>query len=151
MLTGPLISFGAEEKMSDGITDFDLVIKDNLISLNAKDVSLKRIIEEIGRRMNIEVDARITDDEKVSEQFDRLTLEDTLKRLSSNYAYLIDSQKEQGRIKRIVLLSRGKGKVSPPVQTQSAPGRRTTVEKSESRPEPFKFTFDPAKYLDKGK
>jgi hypothetical protein len=42
-------------------TDFVLTIKDNLISLEAKDASLKEILEEIGRRMKVDVVAGIPD------------------------------------------------------------------------------------------
>jgi hypothetical protein len=65
---------------------------------NAKDASLKAIVEDLGRRMDIEVDAQNTEDEKVIEQFNRLPLEDVLKRLRANCACLQNSEKEEGKI-----------------------------------------------------
>ncbi|RJQ46342.1 MAG: hypothetical protein C4538_07005 [Nitrospiraceae bacterium] len=114
-------------------TDFDLVIRDGFISLNARDASLKKIAEEIGRRMGIKVDVHIAEDEKITEQFDRLPLEEALKRVSANYAYLLNSEKEKGKIIRIVLLKKGhEGKVAA-----SRPDQKKQPQ------EPFKFEFDP--------
>jgi hypothetical protein len=149
-----ILSAEAETK-KEGSKDFDLVIQDDLISLDARDASLKEIVEEIGRRMDIEVDAQIGEDEKVTEQFEKLSLEEALDRLSANYAYLLDPDKEKGKIKKIVLLSKGsegKGMImsrpSPTTQSQQVEEK---AEQTEERPEPFKFEFDPSKYLDKGK
>ena len=44
--------------------DFVLTIKDNLISLKAKYSPLIEILEEIGRKMNIEVLALLPEQEK---------------------------------------------------------------------------------------
>lgn len=129
-------------------TDFDLVIKDKLISLNSKDASLKQIVEEIGRRMDIRVDVHAAEDEKITEQFERLSLEDALKRLSVNYVYLINSEKEKGKTARIVLLKKGtkeKGSVQPIVTAQ---GSQKEMSK---KPEPFKFEFDPSGHMKDGK
>jgi hypothetical protein len=127
------------------------VIKKGLISLDAKNASLKEITEEIGRKMDIEVDAQIGEEESVTEKFERLTLEDALDRLSANYAYLLDSEKKKGKIKKIVLLSKGSegkemvvSKPAPPSQSQHGEEK---AEQAEERPEPFKFEFDPSKYL----
>ena len=79
-----------------------------VISLNANNASLKDVIEDIGRRMDIDVEVVSTVDEKITEKFDGLSLETALERLSANYAYILDSEKEDGKIRKIVLLSRGK-------------------------------------------
>ena len=129
-------------------TGFDLVIKDNLISLNAKDASLKQIVEEIGRRMDIKVDAHIAEDEKITEKFERLTLEDALKRLSVNYVYLLNSEKEKGKIARIVLLKKGTKEKGSGQSIMTARESQKDVSK---KPEPFKFEFDPSEVKKDGK
>ena len=129
-------------------TAFDLVIKDDLISLSAKDASLKQIVEEIGRRMDIKVDVHIADDEKITEQFDRLPLEDALKRLSANYVYLLNSEKEKGKTARIVFLKKGIKEKGSGQSTMTARESQKDVSK---KPEPFKFEFDPSEVKKEGK
>src|SRR5262249_41438326 len=70
--------------------DFVLTVKDNLISLKAKDASLKEILEEIGRMMKIDVIAGIPDTTKITE-FENLSVEEAVNRLSRNYSYVMDS------------------------------------------------------------
>ena len=95
---------------AESIADFVLTIKDSLISLTAKDASLKEIVEEIGRRMKIEVLADISEEEeKITIGFDKLSLGDAIKRLSTSYAYVWNSEKEEGKITKIVLFARGEG------------------------------------------
>lgn len=94
----PSVLFGGEadvkpEAKSEGKADFFLTIKDNLISLNAKDALLKEVIEEIGRRMKIEVIAHIPEEEKVTIEFEGLSIRDAIERVSTNYVYLMDSEK----------------------------------------------------------
>lgn len=150
---------------SESKANFVLTIKENLISLKANDVSLKEILEEIGHRMKIEVDAHIPEEEKITIEFDKLSLEDAIKRLSTNYVYFMDSKKEEGRITKIVLLPKGEGTVlsipaikEPEViegQKVVRPESSTIREKSQQpkteetgkeespHPEPFKFEFNP--------
>jgi len=135
----------AAEKM-ERETAFDLAIKDNLISLNANDASLKHIVNEIGRRMDIKVDVHIAEDEKITEKFDRLPLEEALKRLSANYVYLINSEK--GKAARIVLLKKGtmeKRRV-PPVMAARGSQKGTS-----KKPEPFKLEFNDSDLMKDGK
>ncbi len=92
-------------------TDYVLKIEKGLITLVAKDASLKQIVEEIGREMNIEVGALLSQDDRVTAEFQALPLEDALKRLSSNYyVYLSDTGKDKDKISKIVLLPKGDGK-----------------------------------------
>ena len=151
------------EAESESRADFVLTIKDSLISLTAKDASLKEITEEIGRRMKIEVVADISEEEKITIRFDKLSLEDAIKRLKTSYAYVWNSEKEGGKITKIVLLPEGKGTaVSRPttkestveeekrlVKPESSAGKKIASEKS-PRPEPFKFEFDPSEFVGKG-
>ncbi len=169
LLIIPSALFGGEadgnpEAKSEDKADFVLTINEGLISLNAKNASLKEIVEEIGRRMKIEVDAHIPKDEKVTLEFEKLSLEDAIKRLSTNYVCLMDSKKEEGRITKIVLLPKGEGTVlSIPVtkepeviegqkvvRPESALREKSTQPKPEEavkekspHPEPFKFEFNP--------
>ena len=143
---------------------FVLTIKDSLISLTARDASLKEITEEIGRRMKIEVVADISEEEKITIRFDKLSLEDAIKKLRTSYAYVWNSEKEKGKITKIVLLPEGKGTVlSRPttkesevkgekrlVKSESSAGKKIASEKS-PRPETFKFEFDPSEFMEEGK
>ena len=59
----PFFLLGSETNQNKtmGILDkgkYELSVKDNLVSLHAEDAFLKKILEDIGQRMNIEVFAR---------------------------------------------------------------------------------------------
>ena len=86
--------------------DFVLTVKDNLISLKAKDASLKEVLEEIGRKMNIEVLALLPEQEKITTEFETLPLEEAIERLIRNYPHLIVSQEGDRRITRIIALQK---------------------------------------------
>jgi len=169
LLIIPASLFGKEadkkyEAQAKSKSDFVLTIKDSLISLTAKDASLKKIAEEIGRRMKFEVVADISEEEKITIRFDKLSLEDAIKRLRTSYAYVWNSEKEGGKITKIVLLPEGKGTVpSMPtikesevkgekrlVKSESSAGKKIASEKS-PRSEPFKFEFDPSEFVGTGK
>ncbi|MDL2121573.1 MAG: hypothetical protein LWX51_00510 [Deltaproteobacteria bacterium] len=169
LLITPNSLFGGEadkksEVKAESRTDFVLTIKNSLISLTAKDASLKQIVDQIGRRMKIEVVADISEEEKITICFDRLSLEDAVKRLRTSYAYVWNSEKEEWKITKIVLLPEGKGTVlSKPttkesevkgekrlVKSESSVGKKAAREKL-PRPEPFKFEFDPSEFVEEGK
>jgi hypothetical protein len=78
---------------------FLLTIQDELISLSAKDASLKGIIEELGRRMTIPVTASIPDAVQVTIEFERLSLPEVLKQFGRyvNYAYV--QRREDGALR----------------------------------------------------
>ena len=131
---------------------YELSIKDNLITLNAEDAFLKKILEDIGQRMNIEVFAQLPDEDKITIQFANLPLEEVLKKFKTNYALVTDSKDTSGNIKRIVVVPKGKQarlslrefeRKEPEVNTGVA-GEKTSM------PEPFKFEFDPTKSLQRG-
>jgi type II secretory pathway component GspD/PulD (secretin) len=137
-------------------TDFVLTVKDNLISLDAKDASLKEIVEEIGRQMKINVVANISEKEKVTTKFDKLSLKDAIHRLReyADIIYLKDSGKEKGKITKVMVFPKRKGEViSKPtkeegsVKSESKKGEETV--KGSPQPEPFKFEFDPSKFEEK--
>ena len=99
------------ESKSESKADFVLTIKDGLISLNANDASLKEIVEEIGSRMKIEVVANIPEKEKITIEFDKLSVEDAIKRLReyADIVYVKDSEKEKAKITKIMVFPKGKG------------------------------------------
>ena len=66
---------------------YELSIKDNLISLYAEDAFLKKILEDIGHKMNIEVFASIPAEDKITIQFANLPLEESLKKFKTNDCY----------------------------------------------------------------
>jgi len=115
LLMIPTILFGGEadkkpERNSESQADYILMVKESLISLKAKDASLKEILEEIGRRLNIEVVANILKEEKITIEFDKLYLGDALKRFKTSYAYITESEKEKGKITKITVVPKGLGK-----------------------------------------
>ena len=162
LLITPNSLFGGEadkkyEVQAESRADFVLTIKDSLISLTAKDASLKEIVEEIGRRMKIEVVADISEEEKITIRFDKLSLEDAIKRLRTSYAYVWNSEKEEGKITKIVLLPEGKGTAVSTIKEEKKLVKSESRAKKEAakeklpRPEPFKFEFDPSEFMEEGK
>lgn len=120
---------------------FILTTNDNLLSLRARDASLKEILEAIGRRMKIEVAGNIPEGERITMAFDKLNLEDAIKSLSKNYTFVKESGKEKERTMKITILAEGRSRKELP---QPAP--EETVEEKPTRPEPFKFEFDPSEF-----
>ena len=128
-------------------TNFTLIVKDDLISLDSKEASLKEIVEEIGRRMDIEVDAHISKDEKVTQKFEKLLLVDALKKLSSNYGYIVNTEQNKKKVVKVFVLL--KGKPAPDQKPSKPEVIEENVEVEKSEPKHFKFEFDPSEYLNK--
>ena len=93
--------------------DFVLTVNGNLISLQAKDASLKDVLEEIGRKINIEVFALLSEQEKTTVGFENLPLKEAIERLIRNYPHLIVSQEGDSRITRIIALQKSLDTVLP--------------------------------------
>ena len=141
-------------------TDFDLTVKEDLITLKARDASLKEILEEIGREMGIEVVATIPVEDKITLEFDMLPLEDALKRFKTNYALVTDSKRNKGKITKMLVVPTGTeiGQYPHPTAKSEERARQKPEEddpsigdekrdqKTSSRPEPFKFEFDPSQF-----
>jgi hypothetical protein len=123
---------------------YELSIKDNLISRNAEDSFLKKILEDIGQRMNIEVFASIPAESKITIQFANLPLEESLKKFKTNYALVTDSEDKNGNIKRIVVVAEGQqANLSlNEVRKDQPEVNEVVAEEKTSKPEPFKFEFD---------
>ena len=114
LLMMPTILFGGKadnkpERNSESQADYILTIKGNLISLKAKNASVKDILEEIGRRMKIEVVANISREEKITVELGMMYLGDAIKRFRTNYAYITESEEEKGKITKIVVVPKGLG------------------------------------------
>ncbi len=97
----------AEEELERN-TDFDLSIKGGNISLSANDASLKEILKEIGQRIKVEVVGNIPEGEKVSVEFDKLSIVEVLEKLVINYGYITESEGGEKKITKIIVLPRGK-------------------------------------------
>ncbi len=126
---------------------FRLTVVEGYLSLEAKEASVAKIFEEVGRQMGIAVDIRIGSEEKITIEFDKLPLEDLINRLGKNtsYWYVKDSL-AQGGISKLVLLPNGKGILAPsPSATEITVGKN----KKSPQPEPFKFEFDPSETMKK--
>ena len=119
---------------------FTLTIEGNLISLTARDASIKAILEELGRRMNIAVVAAIPAEETITTEFNRLPLKEALNKLSQNHAYVTDSAKDTGQITKIMVTPDRKG-----LARAGSAANKSTREVAVSQPEPFRFEFDPLK------
>jgi len=128
--------------------EYKLLVKENLITLNAEDAFLKKILEDIGQKMNIEVFARIPTEDKITIQFANLTLEEALKKFKTNYALVTDSKDKNGNIKRIVVVPEGQqaNLFLKDVKKGEPKVKNGIAEEKTSRPEPFKFEFDPSKF-----
>lgn len=126
-----------------------LTTNDSLLSLRARDASLKEILEAIGQRMKIEVVGKIPEEERITVAFDQLPLEDAMKRLSKNCAYIKESGKEERRITKIIILPEGKTREVVAREGLPQPPLEETAEEDPA-PEPFKFEFDPSEFA-KGK
>lgn len=168
LLITPNNTFGGEgerkpEGKPAGKADFVLTVKDNLISLRAKDASLKEVLEEIGRKMKIDVLASIPENQKITAEFEKLSVEEAVNRLTTNYSFVMDSTKGERRITKVVILHQGRETaLSRPTAQESAIKKEEKAVKPETiivreeafrkespPPEPFKFEFDPSKYGEK--
>ncbi|MGE5444652.1 MAG: hypothetical protein ACM3SR_08640 [Ignavibacteriales bacterium] len=150
----PSTLFGLESikksESSNSKSNFTLTVKNNLISLNAMNASIKDIVEEIGRRMNIDLIANIPEDKKVSIRFDVLSLKDAIERLRgyAGIVYFKDSRSK--RITKMMVFPKRKGGELP--KSAKEEGSVKTESKAEQtlketrQPEPFKFEFNPYKY-----
>jgi hypothetical protein len=107
--------------------DFVITVKNNLISLKAKDASLKEVLEEIGRKTKIDVVAGIPDTKKITAKFENLPIEEAVNRLTTNYSYVMDSTNGETKIIKIIVLEKGKE------TTLSTP--RTKKEEQSIKPE----------------
>jgi hypothetical protein len=68
--------------------------------------------------MTIDVLASIPDDQKITTEFENLSIEEAVKRLSTNYSYVMDSTKGERKITEIIVLAKSEGTaVSRPMES----------------------------------
>ncbi len=142
LLVLPMALFGGKsegkiERKSEEKAGFELMVKDGLISLSAKDASLKEVIEELGNSMKIDVIGNIPEEEKISAKFEEVSLKDALEKLSSNHGFLMDSDYGNSKIAKIIILPKGK-------ESRVQEIERTIPVKHE----PFEFEFDPMEHME---
>jgi len=141
LLIIPTILSGMEvNKKSESHSEYILKVKGDHISLKAKDASLKDILEEIGRRMKIEVIANITREQKITIELDMMYLGDALKRFKTNYAYITKTEKQKGNITKIVVVPKGGEKILP---NKSEYNPQPPIQKFEHEPQPPMQKYDP--------
>ena len=139
---------------------FQVKVSNGNLSLEAKDAPLAKVFEEIGKQAGIMVEGNIGPTETVTMRFEKVPLEEGIKRLSNNVTILYGAKpNEKGhRITKIVVLSEDKRKATRSEETKAPtekPTQKAAVEKASKAsaptqpPEPFKFEFDPTKSLSK--
>jgi hypothetical protein len=141
--------------------DVVLTVQEGILSLRARDASLKSIFEAIGRQLHIEVVARIPADERITIAFEQLSLTEALKRfrLSVNYLVLEDGAKAPGTIRKLIVDSkRLAGTPSRPTAQDGdalappEPGQRPApTPEAPARAKPFSFEFDPTAVGERGR
>ena len=148
--------------------NFVLTVEANRLSLEAQDASLRAILEEIGRKMQIEVLGEIPAQETITAKFRNLPLEQALHRLSSNFGYQMKSEEGAQEISKIFILPKGTGPANAiSTMEEVGPGKEIVTSNSDhviqagrakeneadqekpTRPAPFKFEFDPSAMLGK--
>jgi hypothetical protein len=126
---------------------FVLTVHEQRLSLRAREASLTAILTQIGRELGIDVVAHLPEDETITVAFDDLPVVEALKKLSTNYAYVVDTAKADNRITKIVIFS--KGETAPRPSASLPPDAQST--ESSARPAPFRFEFDPSQGRPQGK
>ena len=94
---------------------FVLTVQDSPLSLRAQDASLKAILEAIGRELAIRVVAHLSVHDKITVQYDRLSLTEALQRLHTNYASVMEGQK----VVKLIVLSSGQERLREPESRRS--------------------------------
>ncbi len=123
---------------------FVLTIQNQRLSLEAEHASVQAILEEIGRRMNIEVVGQLPAQEQITLTFAQLSLEEALGRLGryTNYVYLTRAVNAPERINKIMIFP--KRETTVPASQPGQVGVKTEERKPTSHPEPLHFEFDPS-------
>jgi type II secretory pathway component GspD/PulD (secretin) len=143
LLVAVIVAAQAAEKTAASKTPqslFQVKVSNGSLSLEARDAPLAKVFEEIGKQAGITVESNFDPAERVSMRFEKVPLEEGIKRLSNNVTIHYD---KGHRITKIVVLAEDKRQIT---RSQDA----KTAQPSKPRgPEPFKFEFDPAKAIKK--
>jgi hypothetical protein len=113
-------------------------------------------LEEIGRQMKIDVAANVPDQERVTLEFEKLSIEEAVNKLSRNYLFVTDSVKGEKKIAKIIVVEAGnETALSRPTVKEfvikkeersvkpESKVKEKSVQKKSPTPERFKFEFDP--------
>jgi hypothetical protein len=139
---------------------FQVQIIDGTLSLEANQVPLIQVFQEIGKQAKITFDSNIGPEETITIHLYRVPLEEGIKQLAKNVTvfYTENPRDKSRRITRVVVLSErkepgpGQPKTSlQPEKVKEPVPQATTINKPAPQPEPFKFEFDPAKSAEKEK
>jgi hypothetical protein len=131
---------------------FQVKASKGYLSVDAREAPLTKIFEEIGKQAGIVVESGIGPEQKITIQFDRVPLEDAIKKLSKNVSifYTQDPKDNRPRIVRVAVLPEGK-QLAPPLSRPAAPAQASKTKEPAPKPEPFKFEFDPGKSAEQEK
>jgi hypothetical protein len=147
--------FAQAEKSSPNIPTqgtFRLTVAQGRLSLEANGAPVAKIFDEIGKQAGIAVESSIGPEEKITIQLDRVPLEQAIKRLVKNVTifYAQDRKNKTHRIARVVVLPEGRQK-APKAEASKAQPQKAKGSEPAAKPEPFRFEFDPAKFMEEEK
>ena len=136
-----------EPTAKDTSESFQVKVSDGYLSVNAREAPLVKIFDEIRKQAKIAVDGSIAPEEKITIQFERVALEEGLKRLAKNISviYTQGPKDKSPRIARIVVLPEGQKVAAERIEAPT----KSSKASEPPRPEPFKFEFDPTKSVEK--
>jgi hypothetical protein len=108
------------------------------VSLTANEAHLNEIFSRLGRELDIEVNANLPDDPRVTMEFMDQPLPEALKQMAESYMLVTDDV--DGRVIKIFVLPKGDGAYEPtsPVPTTEKGAPRDTENAA------FQFEFDAA-------
>jgi hypothetical protein len=137
-----------EDAATDGPAPpaFVLTVQAQRLSLQAREASLHAILAQIGWELGVDVVVHLPEDEIITVTFEQLPLGEALKKLSPNYAYVVDTARGDRRLRKIMVFPKGE---TPTSQSPSPPA--TAPPTAAQRPPPFQFEFDPSKAMQEGK
>jgi hypothetical protein len=82
---------------------YDLVVKDDHVSLRVSDGLVVEIVEDLGRQLGFEVVAMSAHDLKITDTFERLPSREAIRRICVSAGYLEVPDPTTGKISRLVL------------------------------------------------
>ena len=82
---------------------YDLVVKDDQVSLRVTDGLVVEIIEDLGRQLGFEVVAMSVHDLKISDTFERLPSREAIRRICASAGYIEVPDPNTDKIVRLVL------------------------------------------------
>ena len=141
--------------------DVVLTVQEGILSLRARDASLKSIFEAIGRQLHIEVVARIPADERITIAFEQLSLTEALKRFRPSVNYLVARGWREGSgyhpQTHRGLEACGRHAIAPDhaggrrIGTAEPGQRPAPTPEAPARAKPFSFEFDPTAVGERGR